>query len=486
MTTGREYLRVSLDRSGREKSISEQQDDNRAHWPNLTFGVPYRDVGSASRHSRKARNGFDELINDLKADRFGADVLVLWESSRGSRKVGEWVELIELAESRHVKFAVTTHGRIYDPANARDRKSLIDDASDSEYESSKISARVRRDAAALAAAGHPHGQVRFGYRRRYDPETRKLVGDELDPTEAPTIAELFERLEAGHALRAISVDFARRGITSRSGKRLSPQYLRELAINPAYAGLRRHVPGRAGGSVKPGEGHLYPAEWPAIVPMTRWRAVQRILNEPSRRTNTGKNVRRGGGRYFLSMISRCDPCGSVLAAARDNRDARPPFYRCQSRGCVQIDMAGLDKLAQMTILAYLADPANRQPDRTSDAELSKIDDDIAAIKGELEDLADQVGRGEVSASLAARAEPGILERLRAAEARRDELTTPAILRDLLGPDADVPARWKLMPMSARREVARMVFVPAYIGELRVQKAPYRGADADERVIFRRD
>ena len=35
---GREYLRVSYDRSGRERSNSEQQDDNRAAWSRLSFG----------------------------------------------------------------------------------------------------------------------------------------------------------------------------------------------------------------------------------------------------------------------------------------------------------------------------------------------------------------------------------------------------------------------------------------------------------------
>ncbi|MEO7194767.1 MAG: hypothetical protein ABIZ05_08090 [Pseudonocardiaceae bacterium] len=50
----------------------------------------YRDESvSASRFSRKVRGGFDALIVDLEADRFGAQVLMIWESSRSSRRVGE-------------------------------------------------------------------------------------------------------------------------------------------------------------------------------------------------------------------------------------------------------------------------------------------------------------------------------------------------------------------------------------------------------------
>src|SRR5712692_272344 len=139
MTTAREYLRVSQDRTGHLQSPDEQHADNeragQAH--GFTLGKPYREANgvSASRYSTRARDAFGELSADLRKGRFGADVLVLWESSRGSRKVGEWVTLIEACEAAGVKVHVTTHGRTYDPANARDRRSLLEDAVDSEYES---------------------------------------------------------------------------------------------------------------------------------------------------------------------------------------------------------------------------------------------------------------------------------------------------------------------------------------------------------------
>lgn len=165
-TQAREYLRVSHDRF-RERSNDEQHNDNSRSvtergW---TLGDPYRDTGSASRYATRSRDGYDLLVSDLGRDRFDADVLVLWESSRGNRKVGEWVTLIELCEERSVRIHVTTHNRTYDPANARDHRSLLEDAVDSEYESAKISERARRAALADAADGKPHGPVPYGYRR---------------------------------------------------------------------------------------------------------------------------------------------------------------------------------------------------------------------------------------------------------------------------------------------------------------------------------
>lgn len=60
---------------------------------------------------------------------------------------------------------MTSQERMYDPANGHDRKALIDDASDSEYESYKIRTRVKRSLDANLAAGKPNGQVPFGYQR---------------------------------------------------------------------------------------------------------------------------------------------------------------------------------------------------------------------------------------------------------------------------------------------------------------------------------
>ena len=72
--TGREYLRVSLDRSGRARSVEEQHDDNAkaAADRGITLGKHYVDNSvSASRYSTKSRDGFKDLMTDLDKGRFG-------------------------------------------------------------------------------------------------------------------------------------------------------------------------------------------------------------------------------------------------------------------------------------------------------------------------------------------------------------------------------------------------------------------------------
>ena len=90
----REYLRASKDSNPTGKSPDQQHDDNakafdRQGWM-LHPDPPYRDTDrSASRFARTVREDFKRLITDLENDTFGANILAIWESSRGSRRVGE-------------------------------------------------------------------------------------------------------------------------------------------------------------------------------------------------------------------------------------------------------------------------------------------------------------------------------------------------------------------------------------------------------------
>jgi site-specific DNA recombinase len=472
-TIAREYLRVSVDKSGRERSPEEQHADNEraAADHRWALGDPYRDVGSASRYANSnSRPGFERLVADLKAGQFGAGVLVLWEASRGSRRLSEWASFIETCEDAGVRLHVTTHGRTYDPANARDRRTLQEDGTDSEYESAKTSARALRATAAAAADGRPHGRVPYSYRRRYNPDTGRLDRQEIEPVEAAVVRELFDRLERGHSLRAIARDLEARGVRSRRGKVFSPEHLRSLALNNAYRKKRTH------------RGTLTNATWPAIVPERQWLAVNRRLSDPARRT-----TKPGGAKHLLSMIARCDVCSGPMTV-RVRRGLRE--YRCHDHSHLHVPADDLDAYATAAILGYLTRPDNLErlvaPDAGDEA-LEAVRTEIAQLRAELDDLADKLGRSEISATLAARSEPQILDRLRQAEARETDLTTPSVLRGIMGPGDDIRNRWDLAPISARREVARLVLSPELLGELRITRSPSPGhrTDITDRVTWRR-
>ncbi|MFV0433077.1 MAG: recombinase family protein [Leucobacter sp.] len=312
----REYLRVSKDAKGSGKSPDQQHDDNlrafeRQGWQ-LHPSPPYRDTDrSASRYATKEREDFKRLISDLESVAFGADVLAIWESSRGSRRVSEWARLIELCEDRGVSIWVTTHGRLYDPSNARDRRSLHEDATDAEYESDKTSERIQRDVRAAAEAGKPHGKNIYGYLREYHPVTRDLVRVVPHPEQAPVVKEAARRVLAGESMHSVARLLNERGVEPRRPKRKEHRKqtgwdgaaVKQMLATAAYAGKRQHR-----GEV------VSDAVWPALIPYEEWLRLQAVMSPPERK-------RPEAFREFTHLLGGlvlCDVCGSPLRVGRQN------------------------------------------------------------------------------------------------------------------------------------------------------------------------
>lgn len=469
--TGREYLRVSKDKSGRMTSVQQQHSQNAAdaEREGIFLAEPYdeaRDV-SASRYSDKARDGFSALMTDLAAGGFGADVLYLWESSRGSRKVGEWVTLIDLCEEAGVLIRVTTHGRTYDPRNGRDRRSLLEDAVDSEYESYKVSARTRRTADEMAAAGLPTGVCPWGYLPVHDTRTGKLLTWEPDPDRAPLVRELFERIAAGHSLRGITADWQTRGIVTKAGKPFTAQGLRKLAIRAAYAGLRVH------------HGETTPGTWEAVVPVELWHTVQRIVSDPARRCS-----RSGRAVHELTMIIRCGACGGPMIINNQNA----PMYKCRDRRCVSIMQGPVDEQVIGAMLAYLSrDDVYQalQAGEEDTPELAEIREHLAAARSELAEAEQTEPETLAEARAFARLTETLTNKVRDLEEQERDLTTPSTLRRLIAPGTDVHQRWNELPVSAKRDVARILLTPEILGEVRIKPTGKKVPNIADRIEWHR-
>jgi site-specific DNA recombinase len=407
---------------------------------------------------------------DLRTDAIRpGDVLILWESSRGSREQAEWATLLNLLRDKDVRVHVTSHGRTYDLSNPRDRRSLDEDGVDSAYESGKVSVRVTRAAAVNAVAGRPYGQIPFGYQRFYDPKTGKLAGQELDPERAPVIAELFDRIERGHSLRSIAIDFKERGIVNKSGKAISQEQLRDYALMAAYAGLRVHRP------VNGDPGGTYEATWPQIVSPRQYYAVQKILSDPSRVT-----TRPGRSKWFLSMIAKCHVCTSVLAVAYPKKTTVPQ-YRCHAHGHVLIPMQELDEIGERAILGYLSRRDVLAKLKAAwgreDERLASIQDQLATQRARLDELSEAMAEGTITMQLGAETGARIQKKIDDLKVTEQQLSVPAELRGLVG-DGEVRRNWPGKPMSARRAVARMLLSVGFLGELRVDRP-----SAAERIVL---
>ncbi|MBB4682947.1 recombinase family protein [Amycolatopsis jiangsuensis] len=465
-----DLLRVSKDRFGRERSPEDQHELNQrtSERENWTIVETYRDVGSASRTARKPRKGFERLIADLKAGTFAGRILMTFENSRGSRQEREWLELIELAEARGVKFWIEVRGRLMDPSDPHDRRDLIHAAADAPYETGLSSVRIRRGTQSAFANGLPHAQIPYGFRRRYNERTGELIEQEHHPDEAPIVAELFERFAAGGSIYSVAQDFKTRGIVKRSGGPFSQSHLRSMLTLAAYAGRRRHDPEWRARS-RPGDGVQYsPAAWEPIVNPDVFDQVQRILRDPQR-----KKWRPGAAKHWLSYIAKCGACGDGLRV-KTGRKGELRYACGEPTGCVSIVSADLDVFTEKLLLHWLADPdcycVLNQAGDAAGAELARVRADLLAAIDRRDELSGRVAREEPGFTLEFVAPIAAANQERIAKLRQQEKNLqPSVLDGVIEPGPDVAKRWAVLPLENRRLVARRLLVPEYIGELQVKK-----------------
>lgn len=488
----REYRRLSDAKGG--TSIEDQGSDNTTaadenDWD--LHGEPYIDEGlSASRYARKRRDDFDQLVADLSSgstgreSRFGADILMLWESSRGSRRVGEWVSFIELCEEKGVKIWVTTHERLYNPANGRDRKALIDDANDSEYESYKTHKRVSRTAANQARKGRPYGEAPYGLMPVYDANTGKLVNWTEDPLRSMVPRELFRLLERRIPMAEIERRFERRGYRNRSGRPFIHAHLADMARRHSYTGLRYY------------KGVAYEATWDAIVPRKRFWNVQRFLDTPGRATYKG-----GGAQYELTAGLRCSRCGALFRVekhegprARASRANRKPGYKC-TNGCLNIEKQPVDELIigkpgdLGVLLSYLAREdiyeVLRAPG-SDDATVRQVQAQLATARAERDEMRQAKGSNMAQVLVLANSLAAKEQEVAELEARERELTLPSSILSVIKPGADVWTSWHEASIPARRDAVRLILAPRYLGYPYILPSPRTGPNQPvaERIVWR--
>jgi DNA invertase Pin-like site-specific DNA recombinase len=481
------YLRVSFDRSGRQRSPDEQRGDLRDDGERegfAYFGSDYVDLISASRYAAKPRDDFPLMLADLESGAFGAAVLGLWETSRGTRKAGEMASLLDLLAGRGKLVWVHTHRRLYDPRVARDWRALMEDSVHDEYSSRETSDRVLRTVEAGAVRGEAFGLAPYGYEHTFNAKTGRFEARVIDEPAAKIVREVFRRWLAGEDMAAIARALAKRGAEKPSGGAFSPSHLRCWLQTEAYAGLRVHRPGRGKNGNRRVAGQLYEAQWPPIIGREDWYRAQAKLADPTR-----QKFRPGRARHLLGGIARCDVCGGPMHRTKPTRETIEK-YRCQNGGHVSVTKGRLDALVRRTLLAYLREPgqyaALAQPNTDRSAELEAADLELAEARAALAAFEAQADRGQLSA-LEARAAAGTERRVAAAASTIERLKRPPALAGLLSPGEDIVKRWRGMAPSAKRELVQLLLVPQFLGELRVLRNPVHGTPAPlrDRAHFHR-
>lgn len=485
------YDRVSSDRSGIKRSVGEQGDSNRevCDAQGWTIGVHLADNDrSASRFATRARDAWEQLRADLTMDRY--HVLVLWESSRGDRRLADWISLLDLCRDKGILIHITSHRHTYDVRRRRDYKTLAEEGLDSADDSEKTSERVLRTVEATAMKGLPHGHVQYGYRREYEIDAsgrRRLRGqfpderprrcgdgallDDLDPaaralverqgrtfTTAGVVREIFERLAKGEASRSLSKDLNQRGIPSPKASEQGwyGRAIRRVAENPTYLGLRQH------------RGATYPAVWPALVEASVFETVGNRLRDPARRTSHESEI-----KYLGTNLYVCGVCGATARPCSRKPTPKNPSnraYACWPRRPVGTpaadgfhvvrEVTSVDDYVERSIWLRLARPDLMElltADDEADERTAELTEEILAKQARLNEARDAFAAGELPVEALKRIEARLAPEIGRAQAEIGRARVGVVLDGLVSPTLDdVIAAWRDRSLPERREVIRVL------------------------------
>lgn len=353
------YTRISRDAQGddedagiKRQGVQRQEKDCRALAERLGWEVVqvYED-NDISAFSGKVRPQYRAMLAAAKAGQVRA--ILAWHPDRLYRRAVDLEEIVNIAEANHLQIATVTAGdvNLSTPAGRMNAR-IIAAVAQGEVENTR--SRVRRKKEEMAASGKYRGGRRpFGYEKD---------GKTIRETEAEVIRQATTALRAGRSLRAVVSELNAQGSRTSTGKEWDPHTLRPVLLRARNAGLIQK------GQVWHRDPDIVPgvkAEWPAIISEEEWRAVHKLLTDPSRlqRTVTSEPRWLGSGIYMCGKpTENGEVCGSIMRVSGvGETESRPNHrrtyhYKCAERNHLTANQEHVDKYVREYVAKMLRSP----------------------------------------------------------------------------------------------------------------------------------
>lgn len=421
------YLRQSIDSA---EGIERQRERTFAicsarGWTTVS---EYVDNDTSATRTRAAGTAWSRLLEDARQGQI--DVVVAVDLDRLLRSVSDLVDLTNTGAK-----VLTVDGEIdLTTADGEFRATML--AGIARFETRRKSERqVRANAHAAAQGRYRGGRRAFGY---------ETDGITVRAEEARLVAAGFRDLLAGVPLAAIARTWNATGIPTpqpRTGAehRGEPSQwqaysVRSVLTNPRYMGARAY------------RGEIVAvAEWPAIVDESTWRAVNRILNDPSRRRAPTR------GRYLLTGLALCGVCRGPVHAGGSAR-AGVPAYRCRgSRGHFARRSAPVDEYVEAVMVARLSRADARELIAPGTPDTGGVEEELLGVQARLDALAVEFADGGLTSSQLRIATERLLKRRstlqgQIADSARGDLLGPLVSAD------DVGRVWRSLTRERKRAV----------------------------------
>ena len=341
------YLRQSRHKSYERTASPEVQEDECRRLPEIQSCdevVVFKDL-DLSGGSSKRRNGWKSLrsrLDQVRPDETEV-VLALYDQSRSFRNTTEALELYALLEQRPWIDVAFVHGKFdRSPVGEFSYTTL---AAAHAMERKMTATKIREAKRYASAHGEAVGPLIAGLKWSGEGVDRTVVeDDEFAPLVRRVFTEyatgrysartLAERLNAEGAILP-----ANTGPKEQRGKGWHGDTIMQMLGNVAYIGKTYSE------SRRYRQGDLIDAQWPALIDMETWEAVQRVRERQRRGTGGGSGPRPPRSYTFQGLL-RCT-CGRRMTV---HRWGQRVYYRC--RGADSPDRCQVRMVRESDLVAW--------------------------------------------------------------------------------------------------------------------------------------
>jgi DNA invertase Pin-like site-specific DNA recombinase len=308
------YARVSTEMQEEKDSLKYQIEKCRDYCDLHSYKIT-KEISDVESGGNDDRVGFLELKREVELKSF--DVLIVYESSRVSRKMITMVNFVLRLQEKDIKFISISQPEL----NTTTPTGMLFfqiQASLAEYERKQIASRTKSSNYQRAKNGKwLGGTVPLGYKNI----DKKLI---IDDEEADLVKEIFDYYLMCGSLRSTSKKFGRHF-----------QSIRWILTNEIYIGFKKWGQKEKNimtGKVKINKTYdLFNGEHDSIISMDTFESVQRIIQ-----MNKDKKIKNSTSKAIFTGILRC-PCGGKLYNAttkrkwkHENRYTIYHYYKCFS------------------------------------------------------------------------------------------------------------------------------------------------------------